>query len=496
MFNKCAAAAAVAFAVLLLVYPAGAVQTPPTIRTVSPSYSAQQPVTLAGSGFAPFETVSLRVIHADGGAEAGAGHEWFFVHADERGSFRAIWAMSVRDTGGLDFRIEATALSGNADTSFQRTGTIRFSRPSYNPGDKARITADGFNPNELVVIRSNDAGSPELLSARTDATGGFSAEIVLPTDEIARFTIRADGSESALSLAASTMSLSGRVIYHSYVSYGDGTSQLFILNLATGGLTNISGGWSNLKDAMNAHWSPDGTKIVFMARPKKGGKVSSWFDIFLYTLGQAGNPVDLTNTPSLHDEDPKFSPDGTKIVYKVRPSTINEMDLSGRILNTIISTPGPERSMPYYTADAGAVWFTNQPSRDASQASIHRIDVNGSNEIVVVDTPGALDYYPIRDVVGQFLFTRWENSTNLHNQVNMFNDAAVSLPINTLDADYADAIPVSSQYVVLSSTKSGGKGGFDLYIADRNTGATWPLSSYNAGVNTKREELGASYFPN
>jgi Tol biopolymer transport system component len=269
---------------------------------------------------------------------------------------------------------------------------------------------------------------------------------------------------------------------------------LFILNLSTGALKNVSSSWSNVKDPMNAHWSPDGSKIVFMGRPKKGGKTSDWFDVFLYTPGQSGNPIDLTNTPTLHDEDPKFSPDGTKIVYKVRPSTLNEMDLNGRILNTIISTAGQERSMPYYTADARAVWFT---ADGGAQSSIHRIDVSGANEVLAIDTPGALDYYPIRDVVGQFLYTRWASPTNLHDQVFVFDGTAgVSLPFNSPDADYSDAVPAGAQYVVLSSTKSGGKGGYDLYLADRTNGSTWPLSSYNSGVNTNREELGASYTPN
>jgi hypothetical protein len=499
MFKTRAQAAAAAFAVLLLASAAGAVQTRTAIRTIRSSYSSREPVVILGSGFSPFESVGLRVIHADGGAEAGGGHEWSFVQANALGSFRAVWVMSSRD-GGVEFKVEAAAGSSGAraETAFRRTGVIRADRPSYTPGDKAHIVADGFNPNELVVVHANDGHDHELLATQSDADGRIAAEIALPADEpTGHFTITAKGSESDLAMTLSTAPLAGRVVYHSYVSYNDGSSQLFTLNLGSGVLTNISHGWTNLQDPMNAHWSPDGSKIVFMARPKKGNKASLYFDIFLYTIGGSGNPIDLTNTPSLHDEDPKFSPDGTKIVYKVRPSTLNEMDLSGRLLNSIISTPGPERSMPYYTADGRSIWFASQPSSDRTQSSIHRIDLNGSNEVVAVDTPGVLDYYPVRDVVGQFLYTRWSSPTNLHDQIYMFDGSAgVSLPFNTSDADYSDAAATGPQYVVLSSTKSGGRGGYDLYLADRNTGAMWSLSSYNSGVNTSREELGASYTPN
>jgi Tol biopolymer transport system component len=291
--------------------------------------------------------------------------------------------------------------------------------------------------------------------------------------------------------------LAGRIVYHSYVSYDDGSSQLFIMDLSSGRLTNVSSSWTNVRDAMNAHWSPDGTKIVFMGRPKKGNSYSTWFDVFMYVVGQPGNPINLTNTASRHDEDPKFSPDGTKIVYKVRPSTLYEMDLNGNIVNTIVSSSGNERSMPYYTPDGAAVWFSQRPKGAASSfSSIHRINVNGANDTTIVDTPGVIDYYPIRDTIGQFLYSRTMSSTDLHGQVYLFDGVkSVSLTFNTVDADYSDAFPIDLQYVVLSSTRAGGSGGYDLVIADRNSGAMWSLNGYNGSVNTTREELGAAYTP-
>ena len=360
-----------------------------------------------------------------------------------------------------------------------------------------RVWGEGFNPHELVGIQVSDGRHDhELLNTLSDENGRVTANLILPADNPgAAFAVTA-ANRWGLAASVSTASLTGRIAYHSYVSYNDGTSQLFILDLVTGALTNISSRWTNLKDPMNAHWSPDGLKLVFMARPKKAGnKYSAWFDVFLYTVGQSGNPVDLTKTPSLHDEDPKFSPDGSKIVYKVRPSTLKEMDLNGNVLNTIVSSSGPQRSMPYYTADANTIWYSEQLT-DAATASIHQINVNGANNIVVVDTPNTPDYYPIRDTVGLFLYTHWFSTANLHDQVYMYNGIeSVSLPFNTPDANYSDAYPVNTQYVVLSSTKSGGQGAYDLYIADRTTGAIWSMNGYNPGVNTNRNELAASYTP-
>jgi hypothetical protein len=289
--------------------------------------------------------------------------------------------------------------------------------------------------------------------------------------------------------------LQGRLAYHSYASYSDGRSALFVLSLGTGILTNISRTWTNLVDPMNAHWSSDGKQIVFMARPRDERGTVGRFDIFLHTIGERGSPINLTNTPDTHDEDPKFSPDARKIVYKVRPSTLREMDLTSRLVNTIITGGGWERSMPYYNADASVVWFVQQRvGEKRGPASIRSISLNVADERYVVEAPGG--YYPVRDSVGHFLYSRWVSPENVHDQVFLYDGVTSrSLPFNSPDYDSSDAVPIDQRYMALSSTRKGGAGGYDLYLADRSTGDIWPLSFYNRDVNTAREELGAAYTP-
>ncbi len=152
---------------------------------------------------------------------------------------------------------------------------------------------------------------------------------------------------------------------------------------------------------------------------------------------RAGAPFNLTHAAHTRDEDPKFSFDGSKIVFK-RNGILTEMDTLGGILKSY-ALPHPEASMPYYS---------------------------------------------------------WRVSGNPNDQVYLgfFGDRAnTRLPFNESDHDFSDAYPVSGRYLVLSSAKAGGKGAYDLYVADVVSGASWSLSRYKPNLNTARNELGACY---
>lgn len=57
--------------------------------------------------------------------------------------------------------------------------------------------------------------------------------------------------------------LSGRLIFHSYSCYSCNDSKLYIYDFAANTIANISSGWT-INNVMNAHFSPDGKRIVFM----------------------------------------------------------------------------------------------------------------------------------------------------------------------------------------------------------------------------------------
>ena len=287
--------------------------------------------------------------------------------------------------------------------------------------------------------------------------------------------------------------ITGKLVYHRYSEYGEPAS-MYIYDFQMKKLTTISEHW-NLFDPINAHFNPGGTKIVFMAESKRDGK----WDIYLWTVGTADQPVNLSAGDGCRDEDPKFSPDGNYICFKQTPAggngNIMIMDLNGRITSQVTKNT-VESGMPYYSADAGSILY----ARGAGNTSdIYRVNVNDLIQQPLANESGVQEYYPIGRDTSSFLFSRWYSSSNLNDQVYMgFYSGAppARLKFNAPDANYSDAFPCGEDDVILSSTRKDSKGGYDLYIADLLTGDIWSLSAYNSSINGSDDELGACYSPN
>ncbi|MGU7785407.1 TolB family protein, partial [Burkholderia sp. PU8-34] len=115
----------------------------------------------------------------------------------------------------------------------------------------------------------------------------------------------------AQSDASFPSALTGKLVYHSYVNYGDGTSQLFLYDFSAHTLTQLSKSAWGITDPMNAVFSPDGKWIAFM------GITNNAWNVFMYQLGTNNPPINMTNsTGATRNEDPKFSSDGKTLVFK------------------------------------------------------------------------------------------------------------------------------------------------------------------------------------
>src|SRR5207249_8957582 len=171
------------------------------ISTDRQVYLAGETVNVFGSGLSPYERVGLRVTHANGNTEANMGHEMWWTNADFDGTFKAAWTVNSGDSGGAGFIIEGEGSSGStARAMFVRGAVMSTDGSSYQSGEKAWITARGFNPGERVNIAVQDGRNRAPLSRLADENGQVRAEVELSPDKLAAgfLTVQATAAESGV----------------------------------------------------------------------------------------------------------------------------------------------------------------------------------------------------------------------------------------------------------------------------------------------------------
>jgi Tol biopolymer transport system component len=289
----------------------------------------------------------------------------------------------------------------------------------------------------------------------------------------------------------------GRLVFHSYSDYAAWDGRLYMLDLAGKTTVEISKNW-NIDHAINAHFSPDGSQLTFMGDDR--GEPRDW-DVYLWSVDSDEQPVNLTHGYNTRDEDPKFSPDGRKIVFKQTywdnrsksfKYDLKELDLSGNIIQTITPDNSDEESMPYYTMDGSRVLYSKGAG---ATADIYMIDLDGTGDRALCASYNIQEYYPIARDDSSFLFTRWFSAGNAHDQIylgNFSGKAPVRLPFNEANAENADPYPVGPDYVIFSSTR-GSSNDYDLYLGNIHDGQVWSLSGF--GINSVYQQLGSCYCP-
>lgn len=82
-------------------------------------------------------------------------------------------------------------------------------------------------------------------------------------------------SSFSLNKATGMCDLSGRMVFHSYTDCNAWDGKLYLYEFANHTLTQISANWG-IDHTINAHFSPDGAKLVFMAAPSGSHNFNSW----------------------------------------------------------------------------------------------------------------------------------------------------------------------------------------------------------------------------
>lgn len=278
----------------------------------------------------------------------------------------------------------------------------------------------------------------------------------------------------------------GILIYHNYSNYEAWDAKLFMYDFSNNTKTELGASW-NIDHEMNAHLSPDGSKLVFMG--DNAGLPRDW-DIYIWDFGSANPPTNLTNSNNLRDEDPKFSPDGNSIIFK-QNGDLKVMNLSGSIINQLTSDGNTiEESMPYYTTNGQKVVYAKGAG---ANSDIYIINSDGSNNTSLYSLASVSEYYPIMRNNSSFFYTRWLSSSSHNDQIYLgdFVGNAASLSINDLTSNNSDAYPVGTDYLFFSSTRAG-SAGYDLYLGQISTGKIWSLNGFN--INSPYEDLGSCFL--
>jgi len=289
-----------------------------------------------------------------------------------------------------------------------------------------------------------------------------------------------------------TPEIKGQLIYHNYSTYEARDSQMYLYDFETKEHKNISATW-NIRHAMNANFSPDGKKIIFMGlRQDK----DTW-DIYMYDLVTQEHPVNLTPDDT-RNEDPRFSPDGKRIIMK-RDFRLHEMDLATGEITRVIPEDGHEYSMPDYNFDGTKVVASRIPDwqNNSCCSEIVSVDLASKTVTQLYDIPNVQDYFPVNADAASFYYSQGYSPDWRGDQVYRgFWDGrpSVPLPFNDQEGDYSDASPAGGDWVIISSTRPGTQGSYDLYLANTVSGKIVSMSDYNSNINTSKAELGPVIF--
>ena len=148
--------------------------------------------------------------------------------------------------------------------------------------------------------------------------------------------------------------------------------------------------------------------------------------------------------------------------------------------------------MPYFKTNSQNIIYAQGAG---ISSDIYLINKDGTDNQPLENSINIQEYYPISWTNSIFLYTRWVSVSNHHDQIYLgyfSGENSQSLFFNDENADDSDPFPVNSEFVFFSSNRSGGQGGWDLYLGDINSSMTWKMDEF--GLNTSMHELGACYF--
>ncbi len=159
----------------------------------------------------------------------------------------------------------------------------------------------------------------------------------------------------------------GLIAYESY----DGTvDQIYTANSDGSNIQALTSGSS--QDSFESVWSPDGSKIAFVADPSNNPQI-------MVMDANGSNITQLTNNTN-GNYDPRWSPDGTRIVFTSN-NQIAVMNADGSDSQTMTNDPNGD-SNPAWSPDGSKILFSCSPN---TRQQICSMNHDGTNEVQITD---------------------------------------------------------------------------------------------------------------
>jgi Tol biopolymer transport system component len=256
--------------------------------------------------------------------------------------------------------------------------------PPAGPGRELVFATRRDGVGELYLVNDNGAGLIRLMTDRTDlepawspdgsrialrsnlpgSTGpGTNGEILLMNPDGSGLTNITNDPEAFDIMPA--WAPGGEQLVYARITLATGATELYTINADGTARTRVTDGW-------HPHWAPDASRIVFVdtVGPNRS-------DLYL-VHPDGSNRVNLLSTPGVTEEEPVWSPDGSKIAFASDASgrfEIYVVETDGTALVQLTSSPAGERRDPAWSPDGARIAYT--VVTDAGQ-DIHVMNADGS----------------------------------------------------------------------------------------------------------------------
>ena len=122
----------------------------------------------------------------------------------------------------------------------------------------------------------------------------------------------------------------------------------------------------------------------------------------IYVANTDGSePVDITNSPTVDETQPVFSPDGTRLMFRIPGNGLWLINVDGTGLSRL--TSGKADQHPDWSPGGGAIVFSRCCDSDQFDSELFIVNADGSNPHRILDNTTARDDFPSWSPDGQWI---------------------------------------------------------------------------------------------